>query len=319
MTRKLLICFILVGAFASLCQPAYAQLGGTAGAFSRMGFGARGIGMGNAMTAVTTGDIFGYYNPALISWTEYRSVSASFGILSLDRHLNFLGYSQQLRPNAGISAGIINAGVSNIDGRDADGEQTGPMKTSENEVFFSFSNKFKAGFSLGITIKLLYYHLYTDVSTTTVGLDAGFLMPVSNAVTIGATVRDMNSKYRWDTSPVYGQQGTTSTEEFPELYTIGASWKLPDSLGLVSADFEASNKKTLTARLGVEVPLIPELTVRAGVDRIDLKEKGNGIEPAFGFTARRVLGDWTPAVNYAFVLEPFSPTAMHIVSLSMNF
>jgi len=301
------------------CPPLFAQLGGTPGVFSRMGFGARGIGMGNALTSVTSGDIVGYYNPALPSWSDNRSISASFGILSLDRHLNFLGYSQPVAPNAGISAGIINSGTSNIDGRDADGEQTGSLRTSENEVFLSFSNKFKAGFSLGIAFKLLYYHLYTDVSSTNVGLDVGLLVPVGNTVTIGATIRDINSKYRWDTSQIYGQEGTSSTAEYPELYTVGVAWKLPDSLGLVSGEVELSNKSTALARLGAEVPLIPEVSVRAGIDRIDLKEKGNGIQPAFGFTFRESFGTWTPAVNYAFVLEPFSPTAMHVVSLSTNF
>ncbi len=296
-----------------------AQLGGTAGAFSRMGFGARGMGMGNAVTAVTTGDVVGYYNPALLSWAEYRHASASFGILSLDRRLNFLSYSQSLPPSAGISAGIINAGVSDIDGRDADGEPTGLLKTSENEVFLSFSNRFKSGFTLGLTIKLLYYHLYTDVSTTTVGIDIGMLVPVGDALTIGATARDLNSKYRWDTSELYGQQGSSKTWEFPQLYTIGAAYKLPDSLGLVAVDFEMSNKKTLTARFGVEVPLIPQLSVRAGIDRIDLKEQGNGIKPTFGFTARTSLDTWTPAINYAVVVEPFSPSPMHIISLSVIF
>lgn len=296
-----------------------AQLGGTPGAFSRMGFGARGIGMGNAMTAVTTGDIVGYYNPALLSWSEYRQASASFGILSLDRSLNFLSYSQPLRPSAGISAGIINAGVSDIDGRDADGEPTGPLKTSENEVFLSFSNRFKSGFSLGITVKLLYYHLYTDVSTTTVGIDAGLLIPIGDALTLGGSARDLNSKYRWDTSQLYGQQGSSKTWEFPQLYTVGAAYKLPDSLGVFALDLEVSSVKTFTARFGVEVPLIPEITVRAGMDRIDLKEKGNGVKPTFGFTARKSISDWTPAVNYAFVVEPFSPAPTHVISLSVIF
>ncbi len=319
MTQQPLKNLIVLFALASLASSASAQLGGTPGAFSRMGFGARGIGMGNAMTAVTTGDLAGYYNPAILSWAETRSVSASFSVLSLDRRLNFLGYSQAVRPTAGISVGIIDAGVSNIDGRDFDGEQTGPMRTTEDEVFLSFSNKFKAGFSLGITVKLLYYRLYTDVSTTTVGLDVGFLYPVSDVLTIGATARDLNSKYRWDTSTIYGQQGANTTAEFPQLYTVGAAWKLPDSLGILAADLEASDKKTVTARLGVEVPVIPEVTVRAGVDRIDLKEKGNGVKPALGFTARKGFGEWTPAVNYAFVFEPFSPTPTHVISLSVNF
>jgi hypothetical protein len=285
-----------------------------------MGFGARGIGMGNALTAVTAGDIVGYYNPALLSWAEYRSVSASFGLLSLDRRLNFLSYTQSLRPSAGISAGIINAGVSEIDGRDSDGEPTGLLRTSENEVFLSFSNRFKSGFSLGLTLKLFYYHLYTDVSTTTVGIDLGLLVPIGDFLTIGATARDLNSKYQWNTSELYGsQRGTSKAAPFPQLYTIGAAYKMPDSLGLVAVDVEATNKKTLMLRFGVEVPLIPEITVRAGMDRIDLKEKGNGVKPTFGFTARKNIDGWTPAFNYALVVEPFAPSPTHIISLSVIF
>ena len=312
--------FLVVGLLLTLLmQPSPAQLGGTPGAFSRLGFGARGMGMGNALTAVTSGDIVGYYNPALITWAEYRHVSASFGILSLDRQLNFLSYSQGLKPTAGISAGIINAGVSNIDGRDGDGEPTGPLKTSENEIFLSFSNRFKAGFSLGLTIKFLYYHLYTDVSSTTVSFDFGLLVPISELLTVGATVRDLNSRYKWDTSTIYGQQGTSRSWDFPQLYTVAAAYKLPDSLGLVAIDIEASNKKTLMLKFGVEIPLIPEVAVRAGMDRIDLKEKGNGVKPTFGFTARKDLDTWTPSVNYAFVIEPFAPSPMHIISLSVIF
>ncbi|MDH4070281.1 MAG: hypothetical protein OEV30_07640, partial [Ignavibacteria bacterium] len=72
------------------------QIAGHAGAYSRLGFGARGIGVGNAMTAVASGDINGYYNPAVLPFSGYRSLSASFGILALDRRLNFLSYAQPL-------------------------------------------------------------------------------------------------------------------------------------------------------------------------------------------------------------------------------
>ena len=302
-----------------------AQLGGRPGGFSRMGFGARGIGMGNALTAVTTGDVTGYYNPALAPWAQYRNISASFGILSLDRNLNFISYAQPLAPSAGLSAGIINAGVSDIDGRDSDGEPTGPLKTSENLVFMSFANRFQSGFTIGITIKLLYYHLYTDVSTTTVGIDFGLLLPVSNELTLAGTIRDINSKYQWDTSELYGQNGNTTKEKFPMLYTLGAAYKLPDLFGagdtnaVIAADLELSDQKTLIGRIGIELPLIPEVSLRAGLDRIDLKERGNGVKPSFGFSVRQGFGDWTPAINYAFVLESFSPSPAHVVSLSVIF
>jgi hypothetical protein len=301
------------------CNVAICQLGGTPGAYSRMGFGARGLGMGNAMSAVVAGDIVGYYNPALGPWAGQPHVSATYGVLSLDRTLNFLSFTTPLRPSAGVTVGVINAGVSEIDGRDANGKQTGPMKTSEDLVILGFGNRFPGGITVGISLKLLYYHLYTDVSSTTAGVDAGVLMPAAKNLTISFVVRDIGSKYKWDTSPLLGQQGKTSEDAFPMLYTVGAAYILPDTLGLVSAEVELSNQKTFVGRFGLEVPLVPELTVRGGIDRIDFREKGNGIRPALGFSAQKELRGWIPAVSYAYVFEPFSPTGMHLVSVSVKF
>src|ERR1041385_9240477 len=118
-----------------------AQIAGSAGSFARMGSGARGMGMGNAMTAVNFGDLQTYYNPALAAFSDSRTAGATFGLLSLDRYLNFVSYVQPIHPTAGISFGIINAGVRNIDGRDADGEKTGDLSTFENQFFLAFANR----------------------------------------------------------------------------------------------------------------------------------------------------------------------------------
>jgi hypothetical protein len=42
---------------------------------------------------------------------------------------------------------------------------------------------------------------------------------------------------------------------------------LPDSIALVATEFEISNRSTFIMRAGLEVPLIPEFTLRAGIDR----------------------------------------------------
>ncbi|MBK7255898.1 MAG: hypothetical protein IPI04_18820 [Ignavibacteria bacterium] len=42
-----------------------AQLGSYPGAFSRLGFSARGLGMSNAMVSDVFGEVSGIYNPAL--------------------------------------------------------------------------------------------------------------------------------------------------------------------------------------------------------------------------------------------------------------
>lgn len=309
----------LIAALSLLPRLAAAQIGGEPGAFSRLGFGARGMGMGNAMVAVRQGDIVSYYNPGLLPWMESRHATAAVGILSLDRRLNFLGASFPLPPSAGLTIGIINAGVSGIDGRDSDGEPTGELTTSENEVFLGFGIRFKPGFSLGVNLKLLYYKLYENISSTSFGFDIGGAYAVTQEFTIAVTVRDMNSKYSWDTSDLYGQNGQTSIDRFPLLYTGAVAYSMPDSLGLVAAEIEASNATSLIMRAGAEVNLAPELTVRAGIDRIDLRDEGNGVRPSFGLTARKPLGTWTPAITYAFVLEPFAPTGMHVISLAILF
>lgn len=310
---------ILIGVLALRGTLLGGELGAQPGAFSRMGFGARGIGMGNAMVATTTGDITGYYNPALIPLMERRHVSATMGILSLDRRLNFLGASLPLPPSAGLSIGLINSGVSDIDGRDSDGRPTGPLQTSENQAFLSFGLKFKPGFSLGLNLKLYYYHLYTDISSTTVGIDIGAAYPLTEEITLGLAVRDINSKYKWDTSTLYGQNGQSSEDPFPRLYIFGASYCLPGGVGRISAELERSNPGTTILRAGVEVTPLPELSVRAGLDRADLAETGNGVRPTLGFTLQREFGVWVPAINYAFVLEPFAPSGMHLVSVSATF
>ena len=294
------------------------RIGGTSGAFSRLGFGARGMGMGNALTAVVHGDVSGYYNPAVIPFAGYRFISASFGILSLDRSLNFLGYSQPLAPRAGISVGIINSGISDIDGRDSDGEPTGPLRTSENQVFLTFGIHFQSAFSLGITLKYYHNHLYTDVTSTSVGVDLGVLVHIVDGFTAGATVRDINSEYQWDTGKIYGRDGSKTFAPFPKLYTLGLAYQFQDSVALVAGDVELSSVKTLFARFGVEVPLVKEFTLRSGIDRIDLKESGSGVRPSFGFTVRPQLGDWTPAIIYSYVVEPFSPSGMHIIAVSLR-
>jgi len=311
--------FRMVILLAAIHGSSPAQIAGQPGAFSRMGFGARGMAMGNAMTAVTTGDVVAYYNPALIPGAAYRFASASFGILSLDRRLNFLNYSGALPPNAGLSVGLINGGVSEIDGRDGDGEPTGSLRTSENQMFLGFGVRFPIGLSIGVNLKLYYYQLYTDVSSTTVGVDFGALYRFDDNLTAALTVKDINSRYKWDTRPVFGQSGLTSEEAFPLLYTVGVAYRLPDSIATLSAEVEYSSTQTITGRAGVEVPVVPEFTVRAGIDRIDLRESGNGIRPSIGFTVRTGLGGFTPALHYAFVHEPFAPTSMHMISLSMAF
>jgi len=77
-------------------QPQFSSISSLPGSFSRLGFGARGLGMGNAMSAVIEGNLVSYYNPALAVFQESNSFQTSYSFLSLDRSLNFINFTKQI-------------------------------------------------------------------------------------------------------------------------------------------------------------------------------------------------------------------------------
>lgn len=312
MNRFLLNTILLL----SIASASLAQNAGTAGAFTRLGYGARGIGMGNALSAVNQGEISSYYNPALLPFSMDHTVAATFGILSFDRYLNFLSYTQPLAPRAGVSAGLINAGVRNIDGRDNDGVHTEDYSTSENQFYLSFANRVDDRVSLGVAIKLYYAKLYEQLTSTTVGFDAGALITLADDLTLGLAVQDIGSKYKWDSKALYGEQGKQTEDKFPMLRRIALAYKVPGNLGVIDAEFENSSEKTNIIRVGGEYIFNEYFMLRAGLDRWQLSGEATGIKPSFGFTVKNSFNNWNLGINYAFVIEGFAPHGMHIITFT---
>jgi len=295
-----------------------AQTSGRAGAFARMGFGARGIGMGNAMTAVTVGDVLSYYNPAAPAFGRVRHAGVSFGLLSLDRYLNFLNFTQPIQPTGGLSVGLINAGVRDIDGRDADGEQTGTYSTYENQATLSFSNRVDEQVSIGVTIKLYHSKLFEGVTTTTVGFDGGILVRVVDPLTVGVVLQDIGSKYKWNTRDV-NSTGRETDDKFPMLKRLGLAYAFSGESGVVAVDFEHTAGGSVVMRGGIEYAPDPHISLRGGADRIDLGDGATGVKPSFGFTVVKPIDGWTPSLSYAFTAESFAPRGFHMITLSAIF
>ena len=317
-----------------LAQPKISGLASEPGAFSRIGFGARGIGMGNAMSAVTTGNLVSYYNPALTVFQEGNSFQTSYSFLSLDRSLNFVNFTRKFdfyskkdslnenrepRSTAGVTLGIINAGVSNIDGRDNNGLKTGELTTSENQFFVGLANKFSKKFALGINAKVFYYRLYDKVHSSGFGLDIGALYVVNDQYTVSFVVSDINSKYKWDTSPIYGQDGTSTTDNFPVLMKAGVGYRNKELKLTASAEFERSNVKTNIVRFGIEYNIYENLFLRGGLDQFDLSNFDSPAKPALGFSYFETFDNIVIGIDYAFMIEQYSPQDRHIVGLNVNF
>jgi len=78
---KKIITTILISLSIVNAQPQFSAISSLPGAFSRMGFGSRGMGMGNALSAVNEGNLVAYYNPALASFQQGNSFQTSYSIL----------------------------------------------------------------------------------------------------------------------------------------------------------------------------------------------------------------------------------------------
>ncbi|MBS3944470.1 MAG: hypothetical protein KGZ42_03155 [Melioribacter sp.] len=330
---KKIITIILILFSVVNAQPQFSAISSLPGAFSRMGFGSRGMGMGNALSAIKDGNLVAYYNPALASFQEGNSFQTSYSVLSLDRSLNFLSYTRKFefgkvetpdgksRPRsiAGISAGIINAGVSNIDARDAQGINTGTLSTSENQFFIAVANRFSEKLAIGIAFKFYYYKLYEDFSSTGLGFDIGALYSFNENLTFSFVIKDINSKYDWDSGKIYGQSGRQSKDKFPLLTRVGASYKFDNPKLIAAVEFENTNANTKYLRAGVEYNIYEDFYLRAGIDRYNVINSDVPVKPSLGFSYFHLFNSYRIGIDYAFVMEPYSSGDQHIIGISVNF
>jgi hypothetical protein len=315
LVSSLLLVFVSGTCFCQLQNSS--SLGGEVGAPFRMGFGSRGIAMGNALTAVIQGDLQAYYNPALTPFISVPTAVIAYGVLSLDRRLNFLSYTQSLKPNAGISLSIINSGVGDIDGRTLEGIHTEIYSTSENAFMLSFGLKPVPNLSIGVTVKILYFVLFDEMKSTTAAIDLGALYLLSDELTLGAVIQDINAKYKWDSSPLYGMNGNTQFVRFPLRKRMGISWNSSRYSLTTSGEFELIGSASFF-RIGSEIEIYSGIHIRGGIDQIALNADLPA-KPALGISVQTKIAQWTPAFQYAYVFEPYSPSGVHILSFSLRF
>jgi len=327
--------FILLSLFtvSTLAQPKFSEMAAQPGAFSRMGFGARGIGFGNAMSSVINGELVSYYNPAVTPFQEDNSFLAGYSFLSLDRALNFLSYTRKFdfysttdtttgtrkpRTTAGLSLGVLNSGVSDIDGRDNNGLSTGSLSTSENQFFMGLAARISEKISLGVTIKFYYYKLYEEITSNSLGFDIGAIYRLNENFNISLVISDINSKYEWDTAPIYEQNGLITKDKFPNLRKVGVSYRNKE-IGILGAiEFENSSAETNILRAGVEYNIYDQLYIRGGVDQFNLDNLDWPVVPSLGFSYFKAFDSLVVGVEYAYQFEQYTG-GRNIIGVNFNF
>ncbi|MDE2996717.1 MAG: hypothetical protein OXT73_08275 [Bacteroidota bacterium] len=312
-----------------------------AGSFARLGFGARGIGMGNAQAADVFRSTSPWYNPALAPLAPGQSIEGSVSALSFDRSLQFLQLGAPLQQRAGLAAGLVHASVSNIDGRDNSGFHTGNLSVDEFAGFLAFGLRFSKKVSAGINLQFFQSDLYQGLKAArTIGVDMGLAIRPKDDWAAALVLDDLLARYTWDGSSV-GGSGAEVTDNFPRRIRLGVAHTRFDDRWLFSAELESRSHlvtqvsldpgilgdgpartrdetdltlREIRLRAGVEMLPLDGFAVRAGLEQLGEDTLGS-FRPSAGFTAEQPIGELRIRVDYAFGWEAQAGGRMHFVTL----
>lgn len=324
--RFLLAALVLISTEAAWAG----ESGGQAGAFLRMGVGARAMGLGAGLTGLTDDGAVGYYNPAALPFLSSPQLTFSLAILPLDRHLNYIGFATRLHPKskhtsspsgmeAGIALGWINAGVSNIDLRDFNGKPLGSCSNSEHAFYFSFALKPQSWASIGFSAKVLYNRFpklaeeEKAVTAKGFGLDFGiFINPRINSfwrqLTVGCVVQDVKSKYTWNTEKLW-EKGTSTVNSFPQIWRFGVAYRLSNGPLLV-LDLHHNQHQGWKVHGGAEYLYHRLLVGRVGYNQDRL---------VFGLGFRFSIWKYDAQLDYAYDANPITPSAEQYITWKIEF
>ena len=310
-----------------------------AGAFARMGADAQGMALGNALGASPEADVAVLYNPALAHQASGQYLSLSAALMSFDRELQLVAFSTPLGPTAGVSAGVLRAGVGDIDGRDINGNPTETLSTNEYALFLAFGNQFFDRIAAGATLKFYIADLVDEVSTVqSLGVDLGVTYTPRDGTALGLAVSDLLAAYEWDTG---GVGGRSATDAFPVRLRFSGAQELLDGDLMLLAEYEArfserEQRRRIPrdppvqpvdqiatssfrineslGRVGVRYRLLDVLDIRGGADRLGANGF-DGWKPSAGFGLRQSVGTLDLRIDYAAVVEPYVTDVMNVLSV----
>lgn len=273
--KTLLVAILGLGAAA----PIFASDGaGQAGAYLKMGVGARALGMGSAFTAVANDSTAAFWNPAGLAKLKKHEASFMHSNLTDDRDYNFFNYAHVLNTKDGknsngvLALSHINFGIDGIpetrenpdgtpvltdDGRNV--KIFSYFEDKETNTFVSYGRAINDRFYAGVNLKFLKHKLFNSKADT-MGLDFGFMYDCDDKTTLGLSVRDIGETLDWDTG---------TKDDIPLTTTFGVAHKCNDKL-LVSADLNKVKDMDVKFFCGVEYKIHENVDLRVGSHDSDL-------------------------------------------------
>ncbi len=269
--KPVLLAAVLIVLGCSGLTPAAASIGeaGQAAAFMKMGVGTRALGLGGAFVGLADDGSASFWNVAGLTNVSHKEFTTMHAVLNLDRKFNYLGYVQPLPKQFVFGLGWMRFGVDMIEERAgandprgyAAGDLIGYFDDTEDCVYGSVAWETTNGFSLGMNLKYLRQQLYT-ARAWSLGMDLGVWYKPNHYFSVGASVRDVGTKLKWNTAS--GRQ-----DNVPITTTVGCAFHPRSNISL-ALDIRKIEDLRASVHFGVEGWINEFVAARGGLDDGDL-------------------------------------------------
>jgi len=280
---------LLLTIYFLLLTFAFAQDGGTPGAFLNYGMSPRTTALGKAFTGLADDAEAIYYNPAGLAQLYSHNIKSSY--LDLYGHqLGFLGYALPTRRYGTFGVNIIHLRAKGIEGRDENMIYFGDFYFAQSCVLISYAYQPARPISLGMNLKFSDTKI-AQYNAVGMGGDAGLFLFPRRDYTFGIAVQNLLGP-----KLTFTQGG--ETDEYPITFRFGGAIKLYQGRAIIVGDVvkDILEFTSLKPRLGFEFyPVYPILAIRGGFDENSLNA-GVGVRKPFGNMSIGI--DYAIEMNY---------------------
>jgi hypothetical protein len=324
---KKIICTIILVLF-NISFVSADENGGYAASFLQIPIGARPTAMGGAYTAIASDGSGPLYNPAGLGMVMQKMFSTSYRSMKLDRQLGYINYIHPYLGYSVIGVGWLYAGSGSVEARNNDGDLLG-FELSHNTHSFSvyFARLINPLISVGFKASYLYSS-FAEMKAYSILIDGGVMLYYNGLIEreaqelsfvqdiqVGLVIRNLGGKLRWN-GENYVNIHTTggfafiAEDEIPTELSLGGSAKLFEKRLLLALDLLKMEYQSLYLNLGSEFKVVPEFSLRAGLN--------NGrLAAGTGYVVK--VGSSTLMIDYAFSTDKADEGSEHIFSFDFMF
>ncbi len=273
--------------------------------FLKIGVGARAIGMGESQAADANDLYASYWNPAGLAKIQRPQIGLMHNEWFEGINHEFIGFVQPIGNAGVIGASAIFLSFGELQGRDAEGNETGTFRPYDLALILSYARHFGSALSFGGNAKLIREQI-DDESAQVIAFDVGGLYDVPNSsLSLGFNAQHLGTKAKF----------VEESFNLPVNIKVGFAYRLLDDAFTIAADVNRPSDNDVTTGFGIAFIASDVLHLRTGYK---YTLGGNDLGAASGITGGIGLAIEGFQIDYAFVsFGKLGP--VHRFSLISNF